>query len=1240
MQSMETLRLRWLQVVFLAIAAVLLVVGFWFFQSQKKAQQKAIETNLLSVAKLKIQEIQAWRSERIADAAIMMGRKALIGDIRRYFRHPAEREISDILRRLRDVKGRYHYADIWVVDPDRQIRLSLGPKPAILDQTFDRAYAVAVVTREPVWTDLHTGHGPTPAHLSVVAPFFATDSGGDPIGAIVLICDPAQFLYPLIQSWPTASQTAESLLIRRDGDDVLFLNELRHQTGTALNLRISLHQSDLPAAVAITGHQGIVAGRDYRGAKVIAAVLPVPGSPWFMVSKIDAAEAFAEWRFRSVMILTLLIAALSLVGVVIAVLRQRNLKDHYRKLYQSETALNQALMRHRVTLQAIGDAVISTDAAGLVELMNPIAESLTGWRQEEAHGKPLNDVFRIINETTRLPLEDPVDRVLKEGRVVGLANHTLLIARDGREIPIADSGSPIRDEQDRITGVVLVFKDQTDERAYLERILEREEQYRLLADNTLDVIWTMDPDLVFTYVNPAIEALTGYLPEEWIGSRLPEHCDDARFMEMADIIQKEIAKGPDHKGVYFETEMHRRDGSPIPVEIHGKVTLDAQGSLVGLQGVTRDITQRQQTEQALAKSEALLRGVVDAIPDLVWLKDPDGVYLSCNRRFERFFGAEESDIVGRTDYDFVDRELADFFREHDRKAMAAGRPCANEEFLTFAENGYQGHFETIKTPMQDSNGDLSGVLGIARDISERKTAENALRENEQRYKSAQQMGRVGNWEFDIHTETFWGSDEAKRMFGVDALQDHFTVEELARCVPEGGKVLQARKDLVKRGIPYDIEYEIHPLDGSAPRMIHSIAKIERDNTGTNARIVGVIQDITSQKDAEKERHKLEAQLHQSQKLESVGRLAGGVAHDFNNIVSVIIGYAELAIDDIAPDDPLYGDLKEIVSAALRSRDITRQLLAFARRETIAPTVLDLNATVANLLKMLRRLIGEDIDLVWHPAPDLWPIKMDPSQLDQILANLCVNARDAIKDVGKVTIATETVTIDAVYCAEHPESKPGDFVMLIVSDDGAGMDREVLDKIFEPFFTTKGIGRGTGLGLATVYGIVKQNEGFIDVCSERDEGTSFRIYLPRHAEDAAVIQRPSIEGIVGGKGETVLITEDDQAILKLTALILKPLNYTVLMARSPREAIARAEAYKGAIDLLVTDVVMPDMNGRELSDTLARICPHLRTLFMSGYTADVIAHRGVLDSDVHFIHKPFSKQALAAKVREALDAPAV
>ena len=763
----------------------------------------------------------------------------------------------------------------------------------------------------------------------------------------------------------------------------------------------------------------------------------------------------------------------------------------------------------------------------------------------------------------------------------------------------------------------------------------REVQYRLLAENTLDAIWTMNMDLEFTYVNPAIEQLTGHTPEEWVGSLLTDHCDEARLLEMAEVIQEEIAKGRDQQGVVFETLMRRRDGSEIHVEIHGKVIFDEAGNPAGIQGTTRDISERKQAETDLVQSGHRLRILLDNIPDLVWLKDRLGVYLLCNRIFERFYGATESEIVGKTDYEFVEKDLADFFRDHDRAAMATVGPRKNEERLVFADGSYQGDFETVKTAIRDDNGNLIGVLGIARDISERKAGEQTLRASEQRYRSAQRMGRVGNWEYDIQTDTFWGSEEAKLIYGFDPQAGDFTVTEVERCIPEREKIHQALVDLIEQEKPYDLEFEIHPLGESPPRIIKSIARLVKDDSGAPQKVAGVIQDITEQKAAEKINRALENQLHQAQKMESVGRLAGGVAHDFNNILSVILGYAELALDDIRPDAQLHGDLKEIIDAAQRSRNITRQLLAFARKETIAPEVLELNAAVENMLKMLRRLIGEDIDLAWQPAPALWLVSMDPSQVDQILANLCVNARDAIQDVGKVTIETGTMSIDAAYCADHAGFIPGDFVTLTVSDDGCGMDRETLEKVFEPFFTTKGLREGTGLGLATVYGIVKQNKGFINVYSEPGKGTSFRVYLPRHAGE--VTARPAIPEAVGaGRGETLLVVEDDPAILKLAVRILEPLNYNVLKARTPEEAIALAEAHNGEIHLLVTDVVMPGMNGRELSDHLTKVYPRLKILFMSGYTANVIAHRGVLDSDVHFIHKPFSKQGLAASVRSVLD----
>jgi two-component system cell cycle sensor histidine kinase/response regulator CckA len=395
-------------------------------------------------------------------------------------------------------------------------------------------------------------------------------------------------------------------------------------------------------------------------------------------------------------------------------------------------------------------------------------------------------------------------------------------------------------------------------------------------------------------------------------------------------------------------------------------------------------------------------------------------------------------------------------------------------------------------------------------------------------------------------------------------------------------------------------------------------------------------DITERKRAEEEREKLQAQLLQAQKMESVGRLAGGVAHDFNNKLGIIIGNIEMAMLKVNAEDPNYLELNETLKAAHKSADLVRQLLAFARKQTVSPKVLDLNDTLEGMLKMLRRLIGEDIDLAWMPGMDLWNVKIDPSQIDQILANLAVNARDAITGVGRMTIETENVSFDSAYCADHPSFMPGEFVLLAVSDSGAGMIKDVLEHIFEPFFTTKELGKGTGLGLATIYGIVRQNNGFINVYSEPGKGTTFKIYIPRFQNSAVEKEVGDTPARLEGGAETVLIVEDEAAILRIGKVMLESLGYTVLTAQSPKEGIRLAKEHSGTIDLLFTDVVMPGMNGKEMAHRLKLVRPELKCLFMSGYTANAIAHHGVLDEGVNFIHKPFAMKDLAAKVRQVLD----
>ena len=629
-------------------------------------------------------------------------------------------------------------------------------------------------------------------------------------------------------------------------------------------------------------------------------------------------------------------------------------------------------------------------------------------------------------------------------------------------------------------------------------------------------------------------------------------------------------------------------------------------------------------EEALRESEALFRNLFEHHAAVQLIIDPDsGNIIDANDAAVEFYGWTLEQLQQRRIQD-INTLSPEEINQEMKKARTNKR--IHFEFRHRRADRSIRDVEVFSSNIEAKGKDR--LHSVIHDITVRKQAEEALRFTQF---AIDHMSDAAFW-MTSDARLFYVNQAACRALGYSS--DELVLMTVADIDPEFPmeiwsdywNELREKRHFVFQTIHRAKDGRVYPVEIQANF-------VEFDGREYNCAFA---RDITERKRVDEEREKLQAQLNQAQKMESVGRLAGGVAHDFNNMLGAILGYTELGMIEVSPTDPIHGTLKDIQKAALRSADLTRQLLAFARKQTVAPKVLDLNETLKGMLKMLRRLIGEDIGLAWLPGKDLGWIRMDPSQIEQLLVNLCVNARDAIHDTGKITVETSAVTFDETDCAAHVGFTPGKYVLLTVSDDGCGIDAETLSHLFEPFFTTKEVGKGTGLGLATVYGMVKQNNGFIDVYSKPGQGTTFKIYLPRHATESGRTALMDASQPAARGHETILLVEDEPMILDITTKMLERQGYTVQAAATPGEAIRLAREHVGEIHLLMTDVVMPEMNGRDLAKNLLSLYPNLKRLFMSGYTADVIAHHGVLDEGVQFIQKPFSVQTLAVKVRGVLD----
>lgn len=1075
-----------------ALVLILLVLisgigaeGYRYYDHQKERFTRERQDELAAIAELKVKEISWWRKEHLEDAAAILKNPLVVGHVHLWLKDPGALEIrGKTLEWMASLKEHSDVKAVLLADAGGALRLSV-PEQQEIDPHLLDLFHEALRIKKPLFSDLYRSDPTEEIRLSLIIPLIPAEPvDGPAIGAILLRIDPHQFLYPLLQFWPTPSASSETLLVRREGDEVLFLNELRHRQNAALALRLPLGDQQLPAAMAVRGQPGMVEGTDYRGSPVLAAIRPIPDSAWFLVAKVDKEEIYAPLN-QSARMTGSLVAAL-IAGIVLSAgliwRHQRAL--FYRGQYEMEHEKLELAQRYEYLTKFANDIILLVDMPGNIVEANDRAAQVYGFTRDE-----------------------------------------------------------------------------------------------LLRLNIKDLL------------TPA---------------SLPIFSDRLKSIQEQD-------------GWVFESMHRRKDGSSFPVEVSSRLV--QLGDHQYFWAITRDISERKEAEELFSKAFRSSPSVMT----ISTLKH--GRLVEVNESFTTAFGYERHEVIGRT---VSDLNLWVDPTQQARVVAALSRETAlhNVEVLFRRKSG--------ETFVGLASGDLIQykgepcVVAAFNDITDLKQAEQSLHESERRFREilenadfiAVMLDTQGNITFcnDFLLElTSWKREEVlgRSWF------DHFVPVEARQEVES-----VFSRTIMTSTFPTHYENDIQTRQGKR-HSIYWNNTILRDDQGRVIGTTSIGEDVT-------ERKRLESQLRQAQKMEAIGTMAGGIAHDFNNILGAIMGYAEMALYDAPPGALLHSNLKEVLAAADRAKELVKQILTFSRQSEQQRRPSQILLLVEEALKLIRASLPATITIQGNLTTALRSMVLaDPTQIHQVLMNLCANAAHAMREAGGVLdVGLEDVDLDPITAASCAELKPGPYVRLTVSDTGQGIDRGIMERIFEPFFTTRGPREGTGMGLAVVHGIVKSHGGAITVYSEPGQGSTFHIYLPR-LEGSAAGQVEEPVTISAGQGR-ILLVDDEETLVDIGQQMLEHLGYEVVGRTSSIEALAVFRAHPEHFDLVITDFSMPQMTGVDLVREMVSIRPDIPVILCSGFSEMISDEQAKTLGIRAFVMKPLSIQDLAEVARKVLE----